>query len=148
MPISRTTTTQLGMRVRLGGVGVFPPPCPLLLLFGDLLPPGGWPDGRLPPPLFGSCIVQLPLFADAIVGPLLASSIDFNMVQRGLQTRMAALLKQRRARTLNPRGNDHISSTRQRAKPDRVRRVYDTFFIANCCGRSARDGCRWFDRCR
>src|SRR5215204_4510667 len=130
MPISSTTTTQLGMRVRFGGVGVFPP-CPLLL-FGVLFPPGGWPDGRLPPPLFGSCIVQLPLCADAIVGPLLASSIDFKMVQRGLQTRMAALLKQRRARTLNPRGNDRISSTHERAKRARVRRVYDTFFIANC----------------
>jgi hypothetical protein len=72
--------------------------------------------------------VHLPLFADAIVGPLLASSVDFEMVQRGLQTRMAALLKQRRARTLNPRGNDHISSTRQGTKLTRVRRIYDTLF--------------------
>src|SRR3954454_20211931 len=42
---------------------------------------------------------------------------------------MAALIKQRRARTLNPRGNDRISSTRFAPKMAQVRRIYDTFSL-------------------
>src|SRR6478752_1663300 len=134
MPISSTTTTQLGIRVRFGIWGPLPP-WPLLL-FGVLLPPGGCPDGRLPPPLFGSCMVPIPLIADNIVGPLDASRVDILMDQRGLQTRMAALTQQRQARNENRRGNGHIASTVTGTKSTPDRRVCDIVAVANGCGRS------------